>query len=44
MVKLIILSFIVLISTNWTEQTDFLSIDYVKQINKDAKTWKVKLI
>lgn len=44
MVKLIVLVFFVLLCVYLTDQTHFLSDDYINKINKFAGTWKVKLI
>lgn len=42
MPKFIILVSLVLVCVYFTEQTHFLSQDYIDKINKIAGTWKVK--
>lgn len=43
MAKLIVLVFLVLLCVYLTDQTHFLSDDYINTINKVAGTWKVRL-
>jgi len=41
MARVIFLIFVILFSVYLTEQTSFLSQDYIDEINYVAKTWKV---